>query len=280
MPKLLYAGKSMQRKICALFPKIESSVFPHSQRLSPWYNDFIPTTMQENHLNSTVQIKTSVLFSKCEPIRAWLAEHWARLKIVNQTFEQIFHHYDASRHLEQSALNGCHLCTLFWHNFDPKIRASQASRIKDREKLLSEIRNGRQMWITAYNKGSSGCALCPSLSIPDSKSVHGESIPLRSSPYYKPNQEGGSPISLSSKHVSTASLAASNLAKEWIAECTKSHPKCAKGKSSTLPTRLVDVLSLSKFGKIRTVETQSISSNIQYVALSYCWGLKPTFKLT
>jgi len=49
-----------------------------------------------------------------------------------------------------------------------------------------------------------------------------------------------------------------------------------------LPTRLVDVLSLSEVGEVRIVETQSISSNsdIHYAALSYCWGLKPTFRLT
>ncbi|KAH8588008.1 heterokaryon incompatibility protein-domain-containing protein, partial [Bisporella sp. PMI_857] len=70
-------------------------------------------------------------------------------------------------------------------------------------------------------------------------------------------------------------------AKEWIAECKKFHPKCAKPKYSSLPTRLVDVLSLSKAGKVKVVETQKISidSGIQYVALSYCWGLTPTFKL-
>jgi hypothetical protein len=257
---------------------MESSVFLHPQRLSPWYNDFVPSTIQENHPNSTVQIKTSVLCSKCEPIRAWLAEHWSRLKIVNQTFEQIFNHYDDSRHLEQSALSGCHLCTLFWHNFDPKMRHSRASRLAEREKLLSEIWNGRQVQITAYNKGSSGCVLCPSLSIPDSESVRGEPTPLRSSSYFKPNQKGDSPISLSSTHVSTTSLAATNLAKEWIPECTKSHPKCAKGKCSSLPTRLVDVLSLSKVGKVRIIETHSISSDIQYVALSYCWGFETGFQ--
>jgi hypothetical protein len=97
---------------------------------------------------------------------------------------------------------------------------------------------------------------------------------------FRPHQKGDSPTSLSSTDVSTTSLAATNIAKEWIAECTKSHPKCAQGKSSRLPTRLVDVLSLSKVGKVRIVETHSLSSDIQYVALSSRWDIKPTFRLT
>ena len=260
----------------------EYTDFPFPQRLSPLYNDFIRSTTGETYPNSTERIKTSVLCSKCEPIRTWLAENWARLLIPNQKFEHIFNHYDDSRHLKQSALSGCHLCTLFWHNFDHKMVSSQALRLARREELLSQLSNGRQVQITAYNKGSSGPVLCPYLSIPYSESFRGETTPLRSASYFQPTQIGSSSISLSSTHVSTASLAATNLAKEWIAECTTSHRKCAKAKGSSLPTRLVDVLSLSKVGKVRIVDTQSISSDsdIQYVALSYCWGPKPTFKLT
>jgi Heterokaryon incompatibility protein (HET) len=206
-------------------------------------------------------------------------EHWARLTIGNQTFKQIFNHYDDSQHLEQSALNGFHLCTLFWRNFDPKMNL-RFSRLAERNELLSEIWNGRQVQITAYDKGSSGCVLSPSLSILDSRSIRGEPTPLGPSAYFRSHQKGDPPTSLSSTDVSTTSLAATNLPKEWIAECTKLHPKCAQGKSSRLPTRLVDVLCLSKVGKVRIVETHSLSSDIQYVELSYCWGLKPTFRLT
>ena len=257
------------------------TVSPYPQRLSPWYNDFVPSTTGESHPNSTMRIKTSMLCSKCEQIRVWLAKYWAKLKIANQTFEHIFNHYDDSRHLKQSAHSGCHLCTLFLNNFDRKMVHSQALRLADREKALSQISNGRHVQITAYNKGSSGCVLRPSLTIPDSNSISGETTPLRSASYFLPIQIGDLFVSLSSTHISTASLAAANLAKEWIAECTKFHPKCAKPKNSSLPTRLVDVLSLSKAGKVRVVETQSISSDsgIQYVALSYCWGLTPTLKL-
>jgi hypothetical protein len=102
------------------------TVSTYPQRLSPWYNDFVPSTTGESHPNSTMTIKTSMLCSKCSQIRAWLAKHWAKLKIVNQTFEHIFNHYDDSRHLKQSAHSGCHLCTLFLNNFDRKMVHSQA----------------------------------------------------------------------------------------------------------------------------------------------------------
>jgi hypothetical protein len=229
-----------------------------------------------------MRIKTSVLCSKCAQIRAWLAQNWARLNIVNQTFEHTFNHYDDSRHLKQSASGGCHLCTLFLHNFDRKIVHSQTVRVADRGKALSEITYGRQVRITAYNKGASGCVLLPLLIIPNSEPISGGTTPLRPVSYFRPTQKEDLFVSLSSTNISTTSVAAANLAKKWIADCTKSHQKCAKSKSSSLPTRLVDVRSLSKAGKVRLLETQSIPSNsgIQYTALSYCWGLTPTFKLT
>jgi hypothetical protein len=131
----------------------EYTVFPHPPRLSPWYNDFVPIITEETYPDSSTQIKSSVLCSKCSPIRTWVAKNWARLKTVNQTFEHIFNHYDDSRDMKKSALSGCHLCTLFWHSFDDKMVSSQAKRLTDREKLLSEISSGRQVQVTAFNKG-------------------------------------------------------------------------------------------------------------------------------
>lgn len=114
----------------------------------------------------------------------------------------------------------------------------------------------------------------PSLSIPDSEPFCGGTIPLRSSLYLNPNQpEDSHTISLlSSTHVSTTFLAANDLAKGQIAECTKPYPKYGKRKSSSLPTRLVDVLSLSNVGKVgivRIIDTRSVSTDTQYTALSY-----------
>jgi hypothetical protein len=222
------------------------TVFPHPQRLSPWYNDFSPIRTGDNHQYSTMRIKTSLLCSKCAQMR---------LNIVNQTFEHTFNHYDDSRHLKQSASGGCHLCTLFLHNFDRKIVHSQTVRVADRGKALSEITYGRQFRITAYNKGTSGCVLLPLLIIPNSKPISGGTTPLRPVSYFRPTQKEDLFVSLSSTNISTTSVAAANLAKKWIADCTKSHQKCAKSKSSSLPTRLVDVRSLSKARKVRLLET-------------------------
>jgi hypothetical protein len=257
-----------------------SLAFPSPQRLSPWYNEFVPCTAQNDHLAPKVQIKTSVLCTKCEPIRAWLAEHWTRLKIVNRTFDQVFDHYDDSRFLEPSARGGCHLCTLFWHNLDPKMSSSHPERLAEREKLHKEISNGRQVQITVHNKKISRPLLYPSLSLPDSESLSGEKTALRTSLYFHIHPNRDVPISLSSLQISTATPAATHQAKEWIAECMSSHPKCASRKRLSLPTRLVDVLSLSKVGKVRTVETRDMSTDTQYATLSYCWGTKSTFKVT
>lgn len=228
-----------------------------------------------------MKVKTSMLCSKCEEIRGWLAKHWEKFKIANDTFEHTFNHYDDSRHLKQSALNSCHLCTLFLNNFDPKMLPSEESRLAAREKALIQISNGRSVQINAYNKRCSECVLCPSLTIPNSTCISGETTPLKFALHFQPVQSEDLFVSLSYTHISTASLATANLAKEWIAECTKFHPRCAGPKNSRFPTRLVDVQSLSKAGKIRVIETQSISidSGIQYVALNYCWGPTQNFKL-
>ena len=66
-------------------------------------------------------------------------------------------------------------------------------------------------------------------------------------------------------------------AKSWLDECTHTHEAChhtAKQDASTLPTRLIEILPGSPSDAIRAriVQTDSLKSSTEYVALSYVWG--------
>jgi hypothetical protein len=190
-----------------------------------------------------------------------------------------FNPYEHSQDLKESALRGCHLCTVILHSFEDIFdRLSTAPG--ERERVMNRLLDRLQISLTTVNAFPRRY-LVPGLIGPDSTAVDGEWISLRSSSSCLPTQLKNSPTSLSSTHVSTASQATAKLVKDWIAECTKFHSKCSRPNNSFLPTRLVDVQSLSKDGKIKVLETQSLSNkaDIRYITLSYCWGLTPNFKL-
>ncbi|TRX91218.1 hypothetical protein FHL15_007823 [Xylaria flabelliformis] len=61
------------------------------------------------------------------------------------------------------------------------------------------------------------------------------------------------------------------LASKWLQDCQLKHPRCAAQRSSTLPTRVLDIGESLTTASIRLLETGP-SQNAEYVALSYCWG--------
>lgn len=68
------------------------------------------------------------------------------------------------------------------------------------------------------------------------------------------------------------SRAAYEQAQSWIKECTESHKDCQRPKLGPLPTRVIDVNSLSLAGSPRLLVTEGLEA--PYAALSYCWGSK------
>ncbi|KAI0424257.1 HET-domain-containing protein [Xylaria sp. FL1042] len=61
------------------------------------------------------------------------------------------------------------------------------------------------------------------------------------------------------------------LTSKWLRDCELKHPQCTAQKSSTLPTRVLDVGDSLAAVSIRLLETEPGQSD-KYVALSYCWG--------
>jgi hypothetical protein len=63
--------------------------------------------------------------------------------------------------------------------------------------------------------------------------------------------------------------------------CLKNHELCSLGQNSWMPTRLLDLGSLSTdLGQVRLVETRSAVESTVYLTLSHMWGTTPVLKLT
>lgn len=80
----------------------------------------------------------------------------------------------------------------------------------------------------------------------------------------------------------TRSNANQQLCIDWFEACKNSHKTCnhPKTRSSWLPTRLLTIDPTSRREKVRIIETSQDSQQLEYMALSYCWGSKPILSLT
>jgi Heterokaryon incompatibility protein (HET) len=67
-------------------------------------------------------------------------------------------------------------------------------------------------------------------------------------------------------------------AHRWIKECCESHIDCPKRTVGPLPTRVIDVQSLSASGDPRLFITERLEA--EYATLSYCWGSEQPESLT
>lgn len=75
------------------------------------------------------------------------------------------------------------------------------------------------------------------------------------------------------------SAASLGTAARWLRNCTKNHESCRPSlKDRRPPKRLLDVGSETQDPKL--VEIVSASRDIEWAALSYCWGGEPSWKLT
>ena len=68
-------------------------------------------------------------------------------------------------------------------------------------------------------------------------------------------------------------LYATTRIKNWLNACLKHHPQCRLNGIPTLPTRVVDIQTMSLY-------TSLPREAAQYTALSYCWGGEQPFKTT
>ena len=149
-------------------------------RPSPWENEFLPAKepfTASFDLNTVINV--SMLCSLCRVIQSWLQANWDLLRITRQDFEQSLDHCDTGLQLQRSFLNGCHLCTLIWHSFDPTSAYSFQKRIAEREEVIQRVLNAKNLKLAAYNKGTSGPTLRPYLTSLKHEVIHGEGIRLQ-----------------------------------------------------------------------------------------------------
>ena len=82
--------------------------------------------------------------------------------------------------------------------------------------------------------------------------------------------------------ISTAPSSIIQLASRWLEQCVTTHQNCkpAVNSSSALPRRLLNVGDADRSHRLKVVPVDDSFSGIRYVALSYCWGNSPGYKLT
>jgi hypothetical protein len=68
--------------------------------------------------------------------------------------------------------------------------------------------------------------------------------------------------------------------RNWVTNCTKSHPSCSPGEEVALPFRAVDAADPSQDAEhVRLVEPEEKEMG-RYISLSHCWGKSPQFTTT
>ena len=80
----------------------------------------------------------------------------------------------------------------------------------------------------------------------------------------------------------TQSNANRSLAIKWLQICKTGHKECSHPKTheTWLPTRLLALETTGSEAKVQVIEPRNGSSQLEYMALSHCWGLKPILTLT
>lgn len=224
------------------------------RQLIPGYHEFVPYAEHED-VDPDTQVHTSALCSKCEPFQARLAGRWRPNDGQNDTkpsHETIVYHHLRIRELKQSALGGCRLCALLWCSLQDEICCNgYLAWGKWRTKLFNQ-RVHINALINTTGIGQNGVKpFLPDFGLSTAFYLSLEAHPASQLDYTENSQLR------SSRSLTTKSLATMEMAKGWITECEQ-HSQCAFVNRSFLPTRLVDVESLSAESKIQIVGTCNI----------------------
>lgn len=239
---------------------------PQPRRPSTWYHEFVPEKWEPYIPSYGVStVKSSRLCNACCSIRSWLAENhdWV-IETVQREPLKSFEPFRTGVSLKRSYLDGCHLCTLIWHSFDPIFLAHTLdSRLDRLEKAMTKLPDTTDLEIRIYNYGKNRLHLRPYAGSLQNKIIFG-SILLK--------QSGSLPELGPTLRTTCTSGSARRLAMGWIRTCATSHERCKLGKDSKLPRRMLRVLPDGTSDTVRVADTHNLSGDIRYAALSYCWG--------
>ncbi|KAL4781290.1 heterokaryon incompatibility protein-domain-containing protein [Aspergillus varians] len=197
---------------------------------------------------------------------------------------EVFDHHRSIAVLNDSALEGCHLCSLLLSRLPAQLGLGRNRLLATEECIPSEqsdrssyhlrlihVHGLRRMHLKDwfYNQVSGHTSKW--LYIDDSE-VH---------PSEDTSTSGAS--ATQERSLSTASQASFQLAIQWISCCRSNHKSCNPGTSQS-PTRLLDVRNAETSRTVKLRLSTDIADGldprrIEYVALSHRWGKQQLLKL-
>lgn len=194
-------------------------------------------------------------------------------------------HHDINA-LFLSANESCHLCSLIADMISAeKVQLLQADLVNGR------VEADEQIWI---NIGDMSKGASSRLHL----SIHAEASP---SPCMKPDGHYGNEVGIGSFNMFPVDAGVVGLERSfsvwncsrsmleqmisWSTRCKRTHTDCAKIQSlittrTILPTRLLDLSTVSRDGLIRLIATAGMPPNVDYATLSHCWGGRSPKMLT
>ncbi|KAK3352221.1 heterokaryon incompatibility protein-domain-containing protein [Lasiosphaeria hispida] len=256
---------------------------------------FLPDPLDFEDDSPGELIQVGQLCDICSPLRDWTMHRktcttaLASCRKCSMGKERIWHHTTGAK-LEESYRNGCHMCTQIWCCLlqDPDhepglLRTAGQVWLAPHKSLELHWANGKGPWPVFWNvhvQGRRGQWIGTGLQL-NWHDGHRETTDSRSFARHDPGPW---------RSTRTASSFSWDLINSWIRQCVSSHPQCADSTDSVLPTRLLQVIRGTNMGEarytIRLVDTATISNSnsqggqMQYAALSYCWGSGTPFTLT
>jgi hypothetical protein len=271
------------------------------QRPVMFHSNFNPTC---DRVSATV--RPSILCPKCKPIRAWVRSNWRRSGRAFLGLPEFRHHATGIK-LHEQCMRGCHLCTLLLHSKVEKSswkiasEGSQRSFLAETELMKLCMAEDARVKITPPSTdGQETALLMMTISLRMSQRstidplgyIESDPIEISFLPSRTRSQWKRVPVlhpkdyylveTLSaSSDVSTASNSNLLSTSRWLEQCTTTHRNCksALNSSSAIPSRLLDVGDAHRTHSVNLVLTNGSFSGVKYVALSYCWGRSPGYKL-
>lgn len=204
-----------------------------------------------------------------------------------QSFKFPYHQNLAS--LGDLARTRCHLCTLHWFNIHPDLLVDlfDGPALTVEVSLTGPPKNVGQklLTVTATLNVTSGAVQLSSDHIPiaigiqkkDSTfSFDDDDIDI---PGYNKIDTPVSRYARQKRSFFTGSEISMDLTKSWLDKCIEVHNSCRQTRTLQLPTRLIDISSGTKKLFIHSTSGAQEQQNVEYVALSHCWGDAQFLKL-
>ncbi|KAH6663060.1 heterokaryon incompatibility protein-domain-containing protein [Halenospora varia] len=245
-----------------------------------WPGRFVPFEGHDKSPNANIMYTPHQLCEKCIELRSWLQETLkARQGYYDDDLEKFLHLSISD--MRRAARNGCHLCSIFISSVltcsdiadpfseDPSEVVAIVLQMKYgyRQKYICR----QKLWVQSKNT-----TFDEFLAMHNDETTPDTPFQLNLS-HHILEFSASRPLSNS-----TASEEAREWAKGQLQTCLSTHDVCTAfgGKDHFMPTRLLDVRSVTRDGIVRIVYPAREELRSKYTSLSYCWGGDQAVKLT